>query len=346
MEKLRKKKPKILVTGGTGYIGSHTVIELLSNGNYEVVTIDNFLNSSPKTLERMAGVLGFEVKNSKIDLCDWAAVANFFENETKFDGIIHFAALKSVPDSVAAPVVYYQNNLNSLLNILKACQVFDIRNLIFSSSCSVYGNPQHLPVSENTPFQPAESPYAHTKQMGEEILQHFTKTFPLKCLSLRYFNPVGAHLSGKIGEDPSNPPTNLVPIITQTAAGLRKEMSVFGFDYPTRDGTCIRDYIHVCDIAEAHKLAFDVVFQAEDAFYDVINLGSGAGVSVLEMVKAFEKVADVSLNYKMVARRLGDVMAVYSDTSKSKRVLKWSARHTVEEMMLSAWLWQKKLAEN
>jgi UDP-glucose 4-epimerase len=339
-------KKRILITGGTGYIGSHTVADFLENGNYEVVSLDSYLNSSPAVVERIQAATKKQVVNHAVDLCDSVALEAFFAREEPFDGIIHFAALKSVPDSVRDPLYYYRNNVISLLNILTCCEKFGIKNFIFSSSCSVYGNATSLPVSEDTPFGEAESPYANSKQIGEDILKNYCRhKSAIRCLALRYFNPVGAHESGLLGEDPVNPPTNLAPIITQTAIGIRSEMSVFGADYPTRDGTCIRDYIHVSDIAEAHRLALEFVCGMDDGFYDVVNLGTGDGVSVLEMIQAFEKVSGVKLNYKIAPRRQGDVIAVYSDTRKSREVLGWAAKRNTEEMMRTAWLWEKNLRE-
>jgi UDP-glucose 4-epimerase len=338
-------KKRILITGGMGYIGSHTYADLLENGHYEVVSADNLSNSPQIVADRIkAAAQNDGVQNFQIELQNAEETHNFFASQPTFDGVIHFAALKSVPDSVKNPIFYYQNNLNSLLNVLDCCEKFGVKNFIFSSSCSVYGNAKKLPVSEDTPFAPAESPYANTKQIGEEIIKNFCRHKPaVKCLALRYFNPVGAHKSGFLGEDPVNLPTNLVPIITQTAAGLRPMLQVFGGDYPTRDGTCLRDYIHVSDIAAAHRLAFEFSERQADGFYDFINLGTGEGVSVLELLKAFEKVSGEKLNYVIVPRREGDVVAVYSDTKKSTKLLQWRAERGVDEMMRSAWLWQKYL---
>lgn len=346
---------KIIITGGCGYIGSHTIVECLENytkkngynEDYEVVSIDNHLNSSATVIENIKQLTGREVKNYDTDLCNYEKTKEIFEVESKYSefiGIIHFAALKSVPDSVADPVFYYQNNFNSLLNILKLSKEYKIKNFIFSSSCSVYGNTKELPVSEDTPFGVAESPYAYTKQVGERMILDFAKTSEhQKFVLLRYFNPVGAHISTQIGEDPKNPPTSLVPIITLTAAGKREKMYVHGSDYNTRDGSCIRDYIHVSDIAEAHRLAIDyLVKNTEDIQVKVFNLGTGNGVTVLEAIKAFEKVANKKLNYELGERREGDVVEIYADNEKAKTVLGWIPKYGIEEMMLSAWKWQQK----
>lgn len=337
-------KPAILVTGGCGYIGSHTVIALLQQGKYEVVSCDNFVNSRPQVLRRIARITGVEVCNYNIDLCDKAATDAMFAENPHIKGVIHFAALKSVPESVEQPLRYYRNNLTSLINLLEICWARGVNYFIFSSSCSVYGNADELPVSETTPFKKAESPYANTKQMGEDIISHLTKVSPVKAISLRYFNPVGAHESGLNGEDALQTALNLVPIITQTAAGLRPELVVAGDTYPTRDGTCIRDYIHVTDIAEAHIVALEYLFkQTAEHYYDVFNLGTGQGVTVLEAVRAFEQAAQMKLNYRIGPPRAGDVAAVYSDTRKTESVLGWKPRFGIYEMMASAWKWQQEL---
>ncbi|WP_291720099.1 UDP-glucose 4-epimerase GalE [Bernardetia sp.] len=347
---------KIIITGGCGYIGSHTVVECLENytrkngydEDYVVVSIDSYLNSSASVVENIKKLTGREVKNYDTDLCDYEKTKKIFETESKDSeliGIIHFAALKSVPDSVADPVFYYQNNLNSLLNILKLSKEYKVKNFIFSSSCSVYGNAKELPVSENTPFGVAESPYAYTKQVGERMIIDFAKTSEhQKFVLLRYFNPVGAHVSAQIGEDPKNPPTSLVPIITLTAAGKRDKMHVHGSDYDTRDGSCIRDYIHVSDIAEAHRLAIDYLVKNKETAeqIEIFNLGTGNGVTVLEAIKAFEKVSHQKLNYELGERREGDVVEIYADNQKAKTVLGWIPKYGIEEMMSSAWKWQER----
>lgn len=353
---------KIIITGGCGYIGSHTVVECLENytkengydEDYQIISIDNHLNSSSSVLKNIENLTGRKVKNYDTDLCNYAKTKEVFEKEVGINseldsqiiGIIHFAALKSVPDSVADPVFYYQNNLNSLLNILKLSKEYNIENFIFSSSCSVYGNTTELPVSETTPFGVAESPYAYTKQVGERMIIDFAKTSETqKFVLLRYFNPVGAHISAQIGEDPKNPPTSLVPIITLTAAGKRDKMTVHGSDYETRDGSCIRDYIHVSDIAEAHRLAIDYLIKnnKENNQVEIFNLGTGDGVTVLEAIKAFEKISNKKLNYELGGRRKGDVVEIYADNEKAKTVLGWIPKYGIEEMMLSAWKWQQSI---
>ncbi|MCS7017894.1 MAG: UDP-glucose 4-epimerase GalE [Cytophagales bacterium] len=337
-------KPAVLVTGGCGYIGSHTVVALLQQGKYEVISCDNFSNSRPQVIQRIAKITGITVTNYALDLCDKAAAESIFAQNPNIKGVIHFAALKSVPESVAQPLRYYRNNLLSLLNLLEVCQTYGVNNFIFSSSCSVYGNADELPVRESTPFKKAESPYANTKQMGEDIVSHTSKLGTIKAISLRYFNPVGAHPSGLIGEDALQTTLNLVPIITQTAAGLRSELIVAGNQYPTRDGTCIRDYIHVTDIAEAHIIALEYLFQqANTAYYDVFNLGTGKGVTVLEAIQAFEQATNMKLNYRIGPPRPGDVAAVYADTQKTESILGWKSRFSISDMMASAWKWQQEL---
>ncbi len=337
-------KNKILVTGGCGYIGSHTLIELLLRTSYNVISIDNLHNSSLKTLERVAAITNKTVKNYAIDLCDATALAQVFDENPDIVGIIHFAALKSVPESVAQPLLYYRNNVVSLLNLLEITQQRNINYFIFSSSCSVYGNVATLPVHENLPLQKAESPYAYTKQVGEEMLKDFVANSPTQVIALRYFNPVGAHVSGLNGEDPRNPPTNLLPIITQTAAGLRKSMTVFGGDYATRDGSCVRDYVHVSDIANAHIIALQyLIDQKNTKNFDIFNLGTGNGITVLEAIEAFEKVTGITLNYIVGERRGGDVAAIYSDTTKSSNLLGWKTEISLDDMMLSAWKWQQQM---
>lgn len=331
----------ILVTGGSGYIGSHTIVELLEKG-FEVVSVDNQSNSSIEAYENIFKITGKRIINYSIDICELEQLEIIFKQH-HFSGIIHFAAFKAVGESVEFPLKYYYNNINSLINILDLSKKYNINNLIFSSSCSVYGNIEKLPVDENTVLPKAESPYAYTKQIGEVILQDVCKTnSKFNAISLRYFNPVGAHISGLIGESPINKPNNLVPIITATAIGKIKQLSVHGNDYPTRDGTCIRDYIHVTDIARAHVLAMDKLIKYKPEFnYDVINLGSGNGISVLEMINAFEKISGEKLNYKFGPRRLGDVIAVYADNTKAKEYLKWNCEFDVYAMMETAWKWEK-----
>ncbi|MEO0896482.1 MAG: UDP-glucose 4-epimerase GalE [Bacteroidota bacterium] len=338
---------KILITGGTGYIGSHTAIELMMEGRFEVISIDNLVNSSDRTVDRLTEITGKRLKNYNVDLCDLDATRAVFAENPDIVGVIHFAALKAVGESVEQPLRYYSNNFNSMMNILSCCREFDVHNFIFSSSCSVYGNIDKLPVTEETPVTETESPYAHTKLVGERIIEDFSKVSDVNCIALRYFNPVGGHASGLNGEDPINKPNNLVPVITRTAAGIIPKMTVFGGDYPTRDGTCIRDYIHVTDIAKAHMNAMDYLLESKNgAKYERFNLGSGNGVTVLEAIEAFEKVSGVKLNYEIGDRRPGDVISIYSDSSLAKEKLGWVAEKGIEEMMASAWKWQEYLSAN
>ena len=339
---------KILITGGAGYIGSHTIIEILENTNWEVISIDNYSSSSEKTYQRIEKITGKKIKYYNIDLTNLSLTEKVFEENAAIAGIIHFAAFKSVYESVENPLLYYHNNLNSLINILKCQQKYNIPSLIFSSSCSVYGNLNELPVTENTPLNKPESPYAYTKQIGEKIVDDFIKiNSPLKAISLRYFNPVGAHKSGLNGEVPLFRPDNLVPYITQTAIGKLKQLTVFGGDYTTKDGTCIRDYVHVCDIASAHVQALQKLITDKNfPKHSIINLGTGVGISVLEAIKAFEKVANQKLNYKIGPRRAGDVEAIYANNTKAKELLNWTPKYNIDEMMLSAWKWEQYLANN
>jgi len=334
---------KVLVTGGAGYIGSHTILELIELGYTAITSVDNYLNSNKKTFQRIKKISGVEIKNYEVDLTNLSEVEKLFSNNS-FDSVIHFAALKSVPESVEVPNLYYKNNLNSLINVLDCMIKNNVYSLIFSSSCSIYGNPATLPVTEIEPFGKAESPYAHTKQIGEEILKNFCKTNPgFKSISLRYFNPAGAHKSALIGEDISERPNNLVPIITQTAGGMREKITVFGSDYNTKDGSCIRDYIHVSDIANAHVKAIEYLDKTTEN-YTVINLGSGTGSTVLELLQVFEKVNGVNLNYEVGERRAGDVEAIFANNSLAKEVLKWEPQYDIEEILKSAWKWQKNAA--
>lgn len=339
---------KIVVTGGAGYIGSHTIIDILERTAHEVVSIDNFSNSDEDTFDRIKAITGKTVRNYNIDLTDYTALkTRFFEKEGHIDGIIHFAALKAVGESVELPVKYYHNNLNGLINLLKCVEKFDIPRFIFSSSCTVYGNAAEQPVTEDTPTQQPESPYGYTKLVGEKILSDFSKTkASFNGLSLRYFNPVGAHHSGLNGELPKGRPNNLVPVVTQFASAWLKELVVHGNDYGTRDGTAIRDYIHVSDIAHAHVLALEYLQQKQpEANYDVFNLGSGRGVTVLEVIKAFEAVSGINLNYTIGPRRDGDVEAIFADNSKAVKLLNWKPQYTIEDAMASAWKWQQHLNE-
>lgn len=342
------QKQSIIVTGGAGYIGSHTIIELLEQTDFDVISIDNYSNSSEKTYERIFSITGHQKRltHFNINLCYKEELINAFKNTNNIAGIIHFAAFKSVPESVSNPLLYYHNNNESLVNILYLCKEKNINHFIFSSSCSVYGNIDILPVTEHSPFQPAESPYAHTKQIGEEIVKSFTKFTPgFNSVLLRYFNPVGAHKSAKIGELPLGAPTSLVPIITRTAAGIIKEMHVHGSDYETRDGSCIRDYIHVTDIADAHIKALDYILKHKNKNnVSLFNLGTGNGVSVFEAINSFEKISGLKLNYKVGPRRDGDVMAIYANNDLAKKELNWEPKFNIDEMMLSAWKWQQHLS--
>ncbi|GAB5539208.1 MAG: UDP-glucose 4-epimerase GalE [Salibacteraceae bacterium] len=338
---------KILVTGGAGYIGSHTIIDILENTNHEVVSIDNFSNSDPATFDRIEQITGKRVKNYDLNLTAYKSLKQkFFDVEKNIDGIIHFAALKAVGESVEKPVMYYQNNLNSLINLLKCTHKYGVKHFIFSSSCTVYGNAERQPVTELTPTKQPESPYGYTKLVGENILHDFAKTKEnFGAISLRYFNPVGAHHTGLNGELPKGRPNNLVPVVTQFAAGWVDELWVHGNDYETRDGTAIRDYIHVSDIAHAHVLAMEYLEkQAGAKAYDVFNLGTGNGVTVLEVLKAFEKVSGLHLDYSVGPRRAGDVEIIYADNTKARTELNWTPKHTIEDAMQSAWIWQQQLS--
>ncbi len=338
----------IIVTGGAGYIGSHTIIELLTQTDYNVVSIDNFSNSDSDTFNRIEKITGKKVKNLNVDICNLEALEFAINTIKNPIGIIHFAAFKSVPQSVADPLLYYQNNLGSLMNILTICKLKKISNFIFSSSCSVYGNVEKLPVTELSPLALAESPYAQTKQMGEEIVINVVKSDPaIKAVLLRYFNPVGAHMSALNGELSNSKPDNLVPYITLTAAGLLPKLTVFGGDYDTRDGSCIRDYIHVSDIADAHVKAINYLINNKQKNpCSVFNLGTGNGVSVLEAIHSFEKVSQQKLNYEIGPRRAGDVVNIYANNDLAKSELKWETKYDLDDMMLSAWKWQLYLKEH
>jgi len=334
---------KVLVTGGLGYIGSHTVVEL-QNAGFEVVIIDNLSNSSLEVLDGIIQITGKTPLFEKIDLRQKSEVIQFFEKHQDISGIIHFAASKAVGESVENPLLYYENNLTTLIYLLQACNNYTIENFIFSSSCTVYGEPDKLPINESAPIKKATSPYGNTKQISEEILNDFCKVSNLKSIALRYFNPIGAHDSSKIGELPLGTPQNLVPFITQTAAGLRDQLSVFGDDYPTEDGSCIRDYIHVVDLAKAHVVALERLLKNRNSNqFETFNIGTGKGSSVLEVVNAFEKITQQKLNYKIVDRRVGDVISVYADTKKANEVLGWKAENSMEDSLLSSWNWEKKV---
>jgi UDP-glucose 4-epimerase len=335
---------KILVTGGTGYIGSHTVVELLEEGN-EVVIIDNLSNSEREVLDGISAITGKKPWFEEVDLRDRDAVYGVFEKHPDLEAIIHFAAYKAVGESVEKPLAYYENNLLSLIHLLEAMKHFQVAHMVFSSSCTVYGEPDSLPVDESAPIKKANSPYGNTKQISEDILQDTLVSAPaMRVISLRYFNPIGAHPSAQIGELPIGIPNNLVPFVTQTAAGIREFLRVFGDDYNTPDGSAIRDYINVVDLARAHLVAIKrMLGNKQKTTFEVFNLGTGKGLSVLEIVRAFEKVTGQKLNYQIVDRRQGDVEQVYADTSYANEELGWKAEKSIEETLLSAWNWEMKL---
>lgn len=333
---------QILVTGGAGYIGSHTIVELDAEG-YQPVVIDNLSNSDRSILDGLESILGYPVPFHEMDLCDREAVRDFFRESPNVAGIIHFAAYKAVGESVEKPTDYYRNNLVSLLNLLDEAPEAARQAFVFSSSCTVYGQPERLPVTEKAPIQPAASPYGNTKQICEEILRDTEASGrSLQTIALRYFNPIGAHPSAKIGELPRGVPNNLVPFITQTAIGLRDQLKVFGDDYGTPDGSCIRDYIHIVDLAQAHVVAVKRLLRKKNETpFEVFNLGTGQGYSVFEVIKAFEKVSGEKLNYTVAPRRTGDVEQIYADTTHANKVLGWKATRGIEEMVASAWAWEK-----
>ena len=337
-------KKKILVTGGAGYIGSHTTVEL-QNAGYTVVCIDNLSNSNEESLNGIEEITGIRPNFYKVDCNDKEALANVFEQEKNIQGIIHFAASKAVGESVQKPLLYYRNNIVPLLNLLELMSVYNVKGFVFSSSCTVYGQPKELPVTENAPILPATSPYGNTKQIDEEIIRDtIYANANFKAVLLRYFNPIGAHRSAKIGELPLGVPQNLVPYLTQTAAGIRSELSVFGNDYPTPDGTCIRDFIHVVDLAKAHVKAMDRMLSGESSEdLEIFNIGTGRGVSVLELINTFEQTTGVKVPHKITARREGDIEQVWADPTRANTVLKWKAQSTLEETLQSAWDWQKKI---
>jgi UDP-glucose 4-epimerase len=336
---------KILVTGGLGYIGSHTVVELV-NAGYDPVIIDDLSNSQPQILEQLSKIIGFKPKTYHYDICDGEKLEKFVSEEADIEGIIHFAAFKAVGESVKNPLKYYHNNLLSLINLLRAYSGRPV-NFVFSSSCTVYGQPDVLPVTEYAPVKPAQSPYGNTKQIAEEILQDAVASGDAqKVISLRYFNPVGAHDSALIGELPIGVPQNLVPFITQSAIGKRGGITVFGDDYNTRDGSCVRDYIHVVDLAKAHVAALKLLESKSFSGYDVFNLGTGNGSTVLEVIHAFELTTGVKLDYTIGPRRSGDVEQVWGDVTKSATKLHWRAALGIDEMMASAWAWEQYIAAN
>ncbi len=334
---------KILVTGGCGYIGSHTIVDLVQNG-FEVICADNNSRSNEAILSGVEKIINKKVKNYKVDLCNYDDTYAIFQENTVIKGIIHFAAYKSVGESVEKPLMYFENNLNSLINILKCAEEFNVPHFVFSSSCTVYGNPDEMIVTEETAQKPAESPYGATKQMGEQIVSETVKSNSLNAILLRYFNPVGAHPSINIGELPIGKPANLVPAITQTAIGKLPTMQVFGTDYNTKDGSCVRDYIHVCDIAHAHILALNYLIDKKNTTScEIFNLGTGNGYTVLEVIAAFEKISGLKLNYQTGPRRSGDVIAIYANNNKAKSHLGWQPQYKLNDMMDTAWKWELKL---
>lgn len=340
-------KPKIIVTGGTGYIGSHTIIELIKSGEFEAVAVDSCVRSTPETIDRIEEITGVRIKHVAVDICDKEAFFKVIEEESPVTGIIHFAAFKSVPESVEKPLMYYRNNLGSLENVLEACERYHIPQLIFSSSAAVYGDVKELPVTEETPFGKPFCSYAHTKQIGEQMIHFFCEQHPdFQSVLLRYFNPVGGDMSGLNGELSPDKPNNLMPIVTQVAIGKMKQLTVFGTDYDTRDGSCIRDYIHVCDIANAHVKALQFLMNGKkESNCETFNLGSGNGVSVLEIIDAFEKINGIKLNYTIGGRRSGDIPAIYSNSQRANELLGWHCQHNINDMVKSAWKWEQHLRE-
>lgn len=341
---LSGNSPKILVTGGAGFIGSHTVVSLV-NAGFEPVIVDDFSNSERSALDGLRAILGREVTCYPVNCNDASALEDIFRKESP-TGVIHFAAYKAVGESVAQPLKYYRNNLDSLLLLLELMPAYNVTNFVFSSSCTVYGQPEQLPVTEETPRLPAQSPYGNTKAIGEDIIRDAVHAkIPVKALALRYFNPIGAHPSAEIGELPLGVPANLVPFITQTAAGIRSSLTVYGDDYNTPDGTCVRDYIDVMDLADAHVQALKKLIDSQDtSSYDVINIGTGRGETVLNVIKTFEQATGVKVNYSVGPRRAGDVEQVYADVSKANQVLAWQAKRSLAESLRDAWQWQQKLS--
>ena len=335
---------KILVTGGLGFIGSHTVVELQNEG-FDVVIIDDCSNSTENVLDGIVAITGKRPLFEKLDLKEKSKVEDFFKRHSDVVGVIHFAASKAVGESVEKPLLYYENNIGTLVYLLKELSQKNNASFIFSSSCTVYGQADQMPITEDAPVKPAESPYGNTKQMGEEIIADTCKVTPgLNAIALRYFNPMGAHPSTEIGELPIGVPQNLVPFITQTGAGLREQLSVFGDDYPTEDGTCVRDYIYVVDLAKAHVIALKRLLENKNSDnYEVFNVGTGKGSSVLEVIQSFEKVSGKKLNYKIVDRRPGDITTAYADTTKANEVLGWKSAYSLDDAMKSAWDWEQKI---
>lgn len=337
---------KILVTGGCGYIGSHTIVDLIENG-FDVISIDNNARSTTHLLKGVEKITGKKVKNYKVDLCVFDDVNAVFEENPDIAGVIHFAAYKAVGESVEKPLLYFENNLGSLINLLKCVASFQTPYFVFSSSCTVYGNPDAIPVTEKTPTKQAESPYGYTKQMGEQIITEFAKANGTQSILLRYFNPAGAHPSTLIGEMPLDKPQNLVPVITQTAIGKLPGITVFGDQYDTRDGSCVRDFIHVCDLAHAHTLALQYLIQGKlSGVTDIFNLGTGSGITVLEAIKTFEAVTGVATHYKIGPNRPGDVIAIYANNDKAKAELGWNPAYTLDDIMKTAWKWEQQLQKD
>lgn len=340
-------KRRILVTGGTGFIGSHTVVELQSLG-YDVVIVDNLSNSKESVVDSIEKITGVRPAFEKADCTDLNAMNNIFKKYEGIEAIIHFAASKAVGESVEKPLLYYRNNLVSLINLLELMPVYGTKGIVFSSSCTVYGEPDKLPVTEDAPIKPAESPYGNTKQINEEIIRDTVKSgAPISAILLRYFNPIGAHPTALIGELPNGVPQNLIPYLTQTAIGIRKELSVFGDDYNTPDGSCIRDYIYVVDLAKAHVCAIDRILNGKQKEkVEAFNIGTGRGVSVLELINAFEKATGVKVPHKITGRRAGDIEKIWADPKLANEELGWKAETGIEETLRTAWKWQLKLRED
>ena len=339
------KGNKVIVTGGAGYIGSHTVVELTAAG-YEPIIIDNFVNAEKSAVRGIERILGSSVKVYEGDCADIKLLEKVCDEEDGITGIVHFAAYKAVGESVEKPLKYYRNNLATLLSLLEISEKRGVAHLVFSSSCTVYGQPDTLPVTEQSPKKPAESPYGNTKQVCEEILEDAVRSqMPLKAIALRYFNPIGAHPTAAIGELPLGVPNNLVPFVTQAAAGLREKLTVFGDDYDTHDGTCVRDYIHVVDLAKAHVSALQHLEKQSAPFYDMFNIGTGHGNTVLDVIRTFEEVNGIKLNYSIGPRRPGDVEKVYADVTKSSQVLGWEAELDLADALKDAWRWQQALVQ-
>ena len=340
-------KKRILVTGGTGYIGSHTVVELQNSG-YEVIIVDNLSNSRAEVVDSIEKITGIRPAFEKVDCLDYAGMDAVFSKYPGIKGIIHFAASKAVGESVQKPLLYYRNNLVSLINLLELMPKHQVEGIIFSSSCTVYGQPDKLPVTEQAPIKKAESPYGNTKQINEEIIRDTVASgAPIQAILLRYFNPIGAHPTALIGELPNGVPQNLVPYLTQTAMGIREKLSVFGDDYDTPDGSCIRDYIYVVDLAKAHVIAMNRIMEhKQKEKVEVFNIGTGRGVSVLELIHAFESATGVKLNYQIAGRRAGDIVKVWADPSLANNELGWKAETSIEETLRSAWNWQVRLRED